>query len=638
VKTIRIAALTLTIAAFGGVLALAKPATKPVPAPAAATPVDPAYMWDLTDLYPSSEAWTAERDRVKASTEGFDQYKGTLGKSAKDMLAALSAFSDAQRAGARLAAYAGLKADEDVRIAANQERQQLAASLQTLFNEKTAWVTPEILAIGADKVHAFEASEPELARRFGFYLDNVLRQAPHTLSTESEAVLASAGDVLSQPNAIYSVLANAEAPFPSVTLSDGGTVTIDQGSYSKYRQSPVRADRKRVFDSFWGMWKKYEGTLGATLTTQVMGEVFNAKVRHYPNSLAAAVFADNMPEAVYRQLVAQANAGLPTMYRYLKLRKKLLGIKDNLAYYDIYPSMFKLAEPQHFTVADSERIALDVTAAYGPEYVAALKKGFAGRWMDVLPRPGKAGGAYMQGAAYDVHPFLHFNHNYDYEALSTFVHEWGHAVHTLLTHDNQPFENSNYSTFTAETASITNEMLLSDYMVAHAKTDAEKLYYLGQALELERATFFRQTMFAEFQLALHEEVEAGRALSGTRMSEIYCSLLKKYHGDAQGVMKIDPAYCTEWEFIPHFYYGFYVWQYATSMAGAASFADAIEHEGKPAQDRFVALLKAGGSDYPYNIYKKAGLDMATPAPYQALLARMERTMDQIDAIEAKTPH
>ena len=634
----RIAALTLAIAAFGGVLALAKPAAKPAPAPAAAAPVDPAYMWDLTDLYPSPEAWTAERDRVKAATEGFDQYKGTLGKSAKDMLAALSAFSDAQRAGARLAAYAGLKADEDVRIAANQERQQLAASLQTLFNEKTDWVTPEILAAGADKVHAFEASEPELARRFGFYLDNVLRQAPHTLSTESEAVLASAGDVLSQPNAIYSVLANAEAPFPSVKLSDGSTVTIDQGSYSKYRQSPVRADRKRVFDAFWGMWKKYEGTLGATLTTQVMGEVFNAKVRHYPNSLAAAVFADNMPEAVYRQLVAQANAGLPTMYRYLKLRKKLLGIKDELAYYDIYPSMFKLSEPQHFTVADSERIALDVTAAYGPDYVAALKKGFAGRWMDVLPRPGKAGGAYMQGSAYDVHPFLHFNHNYDYEALSTFVHEWGHAVHTLLTHDNQPFENSNYSTFTAETASITNEMLLSDYMVAHAKNDAEKLYYLGQALELERATFFRQTMFAEFQLALHEEVEAGRALSGTRMSEIYCGLLKKYHGDAQGVMKIDPSYCTEWEFIPHFYYGFYVWQYATSMAGAASFADAIEHEGKPAQVRFVALLKAGGSDYPYNIYKKAGLDMATPAPYQALLARMERTMDQIDAIEAKTTH
>jgi oligoendopeptidase F len=592
-------------------------------------------MWDLSDLYPSAEAWTAERDRVKAAIDGFDKYKGTLGKSAKDMLAALSAFSDAQRTGARLAAYAGLKADEDVRISENQERQQLAAALQTQLNEKTSWVTPEILAVGADKVHRFESDEPELARRFGFYLDNILRQAPHTLSNESEGVLASAGDVLAQPNAIYSVLANAEAPFPTVKLSTGETVTIGQGTYSKYRQSPIRADRKAVFDAFWGMWKKYEGTLGATLTAQVMGEVFNAKVRHYPNSLAAAVFADNMPEAVYRQLVAQANEGLPTFYRYLKLRRKLLGIQDELAYYDIYPTMFRLDHPLHFSVADSERIGLDVTAQYGPEYVALLKKGFAGRWMDVLPRPGKAGGAYMQGSAYDVHPYLHLNHNDDYEALSTLVHEWGHAVHTMLTHDNQPYENSNYSTFIAETASITNEMLLNDYMVAHAQSDQEKLFYLGEALELMRGTFFRQTMFAQFQLQLHEEVEAGRPLSGKRMSEIYCGLLKKYHGEADGVMKIDPAYCTEWEFIPHFYYGFYVWQYATSMAGAAIFADAIEHEGKPAQDRFITLLKAGGSDYPYNLYKKAGLDMATPAPYQALIARMNRAMDQIDALEAK---
>ncbi len=637
-KTTRIIALTLIAAACSVALAYAaKTHTKPVilPTPAAAAPVEPAYMWDLSDLYASPEAWTAERDRVKGVIDGLEQYKGTLGKSAKDMLTALSVFSDVQRAATRLSAYAGLKADEDVRIAVNQERNELASSLSTAFGEKTAWLTPEILAIGADKVAAFEKAEPELARRFGFELDNILRGAPHTLSGESEGVLASAGDILAKPNAIYSVLANGEVAFPTVRLSDGSKVTIEQGTYPKYRQLPNRADRKIVFDAFWGTWKKYEGTLGATLATQVMGEYFNAKVRHYPNSLSAAVFADNMPEAVYRQLVAQANAGLPTMYRYLRLRKKLLGIKGDLAYYDIYPTMFKIAHPPQFTIADSERIGLEVTAAYGPEYVAKLKKAFEGRWMDVLPRAGKAGGAYMQGEAYDVHPYLHLNYNDDYDALSQFIHEWGHGVHTMLTHDAQPYELSNYSTFTAETASITNEMLLNDYMVAHARTDQEKLYYLGEALELLRGTFFRQTMFAEFQLALHEEVEQGHALSGARMSEIYCGLLKKYHGEAEGVMKIDPAYCTEWEFIPHFYYGFYVWQYATSMAGAAIFADAIEHEGKPAQDRFISLLKAGGSDYPYNLYKKAGLDMATPAPYQALLARMNRTLDQIDALEAK---
>jgi len=325
---------------------------------------------------------------------------------------------------------------------------------------------------------------------------------------------------------------------------------------------------------------------------------------------------------------------LPTMYRYLKLRKKLLGITDDLAYYDIYPTMFHPDKPLRFTIADAARIGFQVTAAYGPEYAAMLKKSWAGRWMDVLPREGKAAGAYMNGSAYDVHPYLHLNHNYDYESLSTFIHEWGHAVHTLLDDETQPYEKSNYSTFIAETASIGNEMLLNDYMVAHARTNSEKLFYLGEGLELIRATFFRQTMFAEFQLQIHEELEQGRALSGARMTELYCNLLKKFHGDAEGVMKINPVYCVEWAYIPHFYYGFYVWQYATSMAGAAQFADAIEHEGAPARDRFIAMLKAGGSDYPYELYKKAGLDMATPQPYQALLARMNRIMDQIDQLEA----
>jgi oligoendopeptidase F len=523
-----------------------------------------------------------------------------------------------------------------VRIAKDQERVQLAQALQSRFQEKTSWVSNEVLGVGAKKVHAFEKQSPDLAHRFDFYLDNILRAAPHTLSPESEGVMAAASNVLIQPNNIYSQLSNGELPFPSVTLSDGTKVErLDQATYTKYRQAPNRADRKLVFDTFWGTWKKYEGTFGASLNTQILAEEFDAKVRHYPNALSDALFADNMPEAVYRQLVAQANAGLPVFHRYLKLRKKLLGISDDLGYYDIYPSMFKLDAPQHFTVADSEAIAFDVTAPYGPDYAAKLHQAFSGRWMDVLPRTGKASGAYMNGSAYDVHPYLHLNHNYDYESLSTFVHEWGHAVHTLLTRDAQPYEKSNYSTFTAETASISNEMLLNDYMVAHAKTKAEKLYYLGEGLELIRGTFFRQTMFGEFQLAVHEEVEKGNALSGKRMTEIYCDLLKRYHGDAEGVMKISPDYCIEWAFIPHFYYGFYVWQYATSMAGAAQFTDAIEHEGAPARDRYIDMLKAGGSDYAYELYKKAGIDMATPAPYQALVARMSRIMDQIDTLEAE---
>jgi oligoendopeptidase F len=625
----------LAAASTAALLLLAGPGQAQTPAaPPPATDAK-VPMWDLSDLYPSPEAWTAEHDKIKAEAEKLDSLKGTLGKSAKAMLAALDEMSHAQKEAQRLNAYASLKGDEDVRIAVNQERQQAAVALGTLISEKEAWVTPEILAIGSKKVLAFEKQSPELQRRFGFYLDNMLRSGPHTLGVEAEGVMASTGDILNQPYNIFNVLANGELPFPSVTLSDGTVVPhLDLAAYTKYRQVPNRDDRKKVMDTFFGTFKKYEGTLGASLATQVMGEVFQAKERHFPNSLAAALFPDNLPEAVYRTLVHEADTSLPTMYRYLTLRKKLLGITGDLAYYDVYPSMFKLDPPLHFSVPESERIGLAVTSVYGPEYTALLSKGFAGRWMDVYPRPGKAGGAYMNGSAYDVHPYLHLNHNDDYPSLSTLVHEWGHAVHTLLDDETQPFEKSQYSTFIAETASISNEMLLNDYMVAHAQTKQEKLFYLGEGLEMIRATFYRQTMFAEFQLALHEEIEKGNTLSGAHMTDMYCGLLKKYYGEAEGAMKIDPAYCIEWAVIPHFYYGFYVYQYATSMVGAAQFTNAIENEGAPARDRFIAMLKAGGSDYPYTLYKKAGLDMATPAPYEALVARMNRTMDQVDALEA----
>jgi len=259
--------------------------------------------------------------------------------------------------------------------------------------------------------------------------------------------------------------------------------------------------------------------------------------------------------------------------------------------------------------------------------------GFAGKWMEPFPRAHKASGAYMNGSAYDVHPYLLLNHNDDYGALSTFVHEWGHAVHTLLTTKNQPYEKSNYSTFIAESASIANEMLLNDYMVSHARNLDEKLYYLGEGLESIRGTFFRQVMFAEFELAIYEEIEHGRPLSGARMTEIYCGLLKKYHGETQGVMKIDPAYCIEWAFVPHFFYNFYVYQYATSIAGAAEFTDRIVTEGRPAAERFLTLLRAGGSDHPYELYMRAGIDLASPAPYQALIARMNRIMDEIESLK-----
>jgi oligoendopeptidase F len=611
-------------------------AESPPPAAAAAAAPEAANSsWDLTDLYGSPKAWEESYARTRTATDRLEAYKGTLGKSPAAMLKALVAISDLNREVTRLYVYASLASDQDLRVSANLERNQQAQALGTRLGEKTAWVAPEILKVGAAKVRKFRAANKILERRFGYYLENTLRAAPHTLGVEAEKVLAATGNLLAQPDTMHSVLANAELPVPTVTFSDGKPVRLTQPSFEKLRQSPVRADRKLAFDEYWGTWKKFEGTAGSMLTTQVMGDHFTAQSRRFANALQAAQFPDNMPDAVYRTLVAETNAALPTLHRYLRVRKRLLGIDDELRYYDNYPPLFHLENQPQFDVGESKRLTLAALQPLGEDYLGLLRKGFDSRWMNVYPQDGKKLGAYMNGAAYDVHPYLLLNHNNDYQALTTFAHEWGHAVHTQLTTLAQPYEKSNYSTFIAESASIGNEMLLNDYMVEHASSRAEKLYYLGEGLETIRTTYFRQVMFAEFELAIHEELEQGRPLSGARISEMYCGLLRKYYGEPQGVMKIDPEYCIEWAVVPHFYYNFYVYQYATSIAGAAWFTDAIIKEGAPARERFLALLRAGGSDYPYELYKRAGVDMATPVAYRALAARMNRLLDEFEALEAQ---
>lgn len=593
----------------------------------------PSTMWDLGDLYATPQSWNDAYAKTRAGAQRLDRYRGTLGRSAGAMFAALDAISAVNRQSDQLGVYAGLKGDEDLGNAAAQERRQQAQALASLIGEKTAWVNPEIVALGKPRVEAFLRQRNDLRQRFDFLLRDALRSAPHTLGSQAEGVLAGAGIVLAQPSTVRDEFAYAELPYPDFKLPDGQTIRLDEPAYEKYRQVGDRAERKAVFDTFWGAWHRFQGTSGAMLASQVIGDVFTAQQRKFDGALAAALFQSDMPEAVYRTLVAQANASLPTLHRYLKMRRAHLGITDELAYYDNYPPMFRLDPVPSFSVADSERITLEALAPLGNDYLTLLRRGFAGQWMNALPHPGKATGAYMQGGAYDVHPYLLLNHNDDYQSLSTLAHEWGHAVHTLLTDAAQPYEKSNYSTFIAESASIGNEMLLNDYMVSHAASKAEKLYYLGQGLESIRQTYFRQVLFAEFELAAHTELEQGRPLSGERLTDIYCGLLKRYYGEAQGVMKIDPAYCIEWAYVPHFYRDFYVWQYATSMAGAAELTDAILTGGDTARARYLDMLRAGGSDYPYALYRKAGIDMASPAPYRALVARMNRLMDEIEALE-----
>ena len=628
----RLRAVLLAATAFVALGALSPQAAAQDPAPAPAVQINDA-IWSLEDLYATPEDWTKAYDALKADIPNIAPCKDTIVADAASMLSCLEKMSAIQKELLRLYTYAMLKSDENLSIAENNERKSQAQGLFVAFSSATSWLSPTLLAAGKDKIDGFRKEQAKLNDTFGFMLDNILRAAPHTLSPESEEVLALSGDVLTKASDTYDIFASAELPFPTIKLSDGTEVKIDQAAYSKYRQAANRADRKAVFDAFWGKWKEFEGTFGANLAAHVAGHVFNAKARHYANSLDAALFGDAMPETVYRTLVAQVNENLPSLHRYFKLRKKMLGIDGDMEYYDIYPALVQL--DKKFPLAEGKATSLAALQPLGEEYIGYLTEMFTKRWMHVYPQPGKATGAYMMGAAYDVHPYLLMNYNDDYDSMSTLAHEAGHGVHTLLAAKAQPFEKSDYSTFTAETASIMNEMLLEDYMVKNAQTKEEKLYYLGMALESIRGTFFRQTMFAEFELKIHEEAEAGRPLSGARMTEMYCDLLKKYHGDAEGVVKINPTYCIEWAYIPHFFRNFYVYQYATSITGAALLAQRIETGDPKERDVFLDMLRAGGSDYPYELYKKAGIDMATPAPYQALIKRMNTIMDEMDALLAQ---
>jgi oligoendopeptidase F len=608
-------------------------ATKNAPTGKSAPPAT-AGVWDLTELYPTPEAWADELRATSARVEQLGRYKGTLGQNAAALRDALVAVSDLRRTIDRLGVYAGLGADADRRVAAGQERRSQAQAIEAKLGEQTAWIAPAVLELGEARVRAYLAEDTELQRRFGFWLDDTLRAKAHTLGTEAEAVLAAGKILLAQPDNVFGQLSDAELPRPLVRLSTGQQVRIDAASYEQHRTSAVRADRKQVMEAFFGSLRAFEGSFGANLNAQVLGDVYAARTRHFDTALDAALFDNNMPPEVYHQLVAQTHAALPTLHRYLRLRKRLLGITGDLAYHDNYPPLVPRPRGEFYDIDKSKAITLAALAPMGERYLSLLQRGFDGRWMHVAPSPGKASGAYMQGGAYDVHPYLLLNHNNDYASLSTFAHEWGHAVHTQLTTARQPYEKANYATFVAESASIANEMLLNDYLVAHASNRAEKLYFLSQGLEAIRTTFFRQVQFAEFQLAMHTEVEQGRPLSGARLSQLYCGLLEQYYGQAEGVMKIAPGNCIEWAYVGHFYYGYYVYQYATSIVGAAEFTEAIQRSGAPARERFITLLEAGGSDYPYALYRRAGIDLAQPQPYLALMARMNRLLDEFEALVA----
>lgn len=591
----------------------------------------PQDRWNLADLYPDAAAWNADVTTLEGELKGFSDCRGRLGETARALRDCLGRRDTMTKRYFRMAVYANETYSEDTGKPASLALRQKVSVLGTKLGEATAFVRPEILAMGKAKVDAFLAEEPAL-RIYRQPLDDVLRMAPHTLDAKGESLVATLSMSASAAGNVYSILTNADMPWPTVKLSDGTEARIDQSAYTKYREAENRDDRRKVFDAFWGRWKEFERTMGVAFYESLKKDYAQARVRDYPDSMARAFDQNRIPVAVYDALIASTNANLPTLHRYFRLRAKMLGVKE-MRYYDIYPPL--VPGGRAYPIDEGVRLMLESSKPLGEEYATAMAAGVKARWMDVYPRPKKQSGAHMAGMAYDVHPYLLLNHNDNYESVTTLAHEWGHAMHSYFSNRTQPFATARYTTFVAEIASTLNEALLLDHVLKTAANDDERLLYLGSALEGLRGTFFRQAMFAEFEREVHARVDRGEPVTGEGFTRIYGDILRRYHGEAQGVVKIDDLYAIEWAYIPHFYSAYYVYQYATSIAASSLLAEAIL-EGRPgARERYLELIRSGGSDYPYELVKRAGVDLATAAPYEALSRRMNRIMDEIEAILAK---
>jgi oligoendopeptidase F len=591
------------------------------------------YKWNLGDIYKSPQDWLADRDNTSQKIDEFVKYKGHLAESSDMMLNALKGYFEITKSFYKLSDYAARISDEDLRVSDNQALLQQASTLGTKFSEKTSFVNPEILKIDPSTVEAFFKEKPAL-EEYKMFIADIQRLRAHTLTESEESLLASFGLITDTPVNVYNIFNNAEQPVPQITLSTGEKIDLSSSAYTKYRSVSNREDRKLIFSSLFNNYRKFQNTLGADLTGKIKTDFVYAKDRKYNSSMESSLSSFNVPVTVYENLVKQIHNNLATLHRVLDLKKKLLGV-DTLHYYDLYTSIAKKVDMK-YSVDGGEKVILDALKPMGKDYITNLKYAYDNRWVDLMPSEGKKSGAYETGASYDVHPYILTNWNGDYESVTTLAHESGHMMHSFYSNKNQTFANSQYPIFVAEIASTINETLLNNYMVKTSKSDDEKLFLLGNYLDLLRNTVFRQTMFAEFEWEIHKIVEKGDPLTGEQMSSIYYNIVKTYYGNDQGKCIVDPYIAYEWEYIPHFFnYTYYVYQYATSLIYATAFAEKIVSEGQPAVDNFYNILKGGYSDYPLNLIKKAGIDPLSSEAFDITMKKMNSVMDQIDILISK---
>ena len=582
------------------------------------------FKWDLTTIYESVEAWEADFRKLKEELAEMRGLQAGFTESAANILAVFELKDTLSRRLDKLFIFAKMHKDENNADPAYQALTNRIQSLAVEAGSAVSFIVPALVSFPRERLKEYQAQNQGLAL-YRHFFDEIDRQREHVLSAAEEKILAETAEIAESAGTIFGMLDNADIKFPAIRDENGQEVELTKARYIAFLESKDRRVRKDAFTALYSTYTKFRNTFGATLDASVKSEVFYARTRRYESALQASLESDNIPVAVYERLIEVIHSYLPVLQRYLRLRKKMLNLPD-LHMYDLYTPLIPEYQ-RSFEYGEAKEIVLAGLQPLGGEYRELLTKGFSQSWIDVYENQGKTSGAYSWGA-YDSHPYVLLNYQGKIHDVFTIAHEMGHALHSYYSNKTQPYIYAGYRIFLAEVASTVNEALLMEYMLAHTNDSNERLYLINQYLEQFRTTVFRQTMFAEFEKIIHEEVEKGGALTAEWFSKAYLELNQAYYG-AETV--IDPEIAMEWSRIPHFYNGFYVYKYATGYSAAIALSQQLLKEGSAARERYLEFLKSGDSDYPLAILRKAGVDMESPQPvrdallvFQTMIEEMER--------------
>lgn len=587
-----------------------------------------ALTWDLTTIFPDDAAFDQAFEDVKVAVKEVAGYQGTLHEGATAFLQALEGILAVYRQLETLYVYSHLKNDQDTGNTQYQGLYARASSLLAEASEALAWFEPELLTLSDEQIAAYFEEAPKLTE-YRHYIQQMLDNRPHTLPAEQEALLAGAGEIFGAASNTFAVLNNADLVFPVITDSQGEQIQLSHGVYGQLMESTDRTVRQAAYEGLYQVYEQFRNTFAQTLSTNVKTHNYRAKVRHFESARAAALSGNHIPESVYDTLVAVVNQNLPLLHRYVALRKRLLGLEE-LHMYDMYTPLVGEA-PIQYTYEEAVAKAKEALTPLGDEYQEVVAEAFSSRWIDVVENKGKRSGAYSSGA-YDTAPYILLNWHDTLDQLFTLVHEMGHSVHSYFTRNNQPFVYGDYSIFLAEIASTTNENILTEYLLETEKDPLVRAYVLNHYLDGFKGTIFRQTQFAEFEHFIHEEDAAGVPLTAEYLSENYGKLNAKYYGEA---VTYDDEIKLEWSRIPHFYYNYYVFQYATGFSAASALSKKILAEEPQALENYLNYLKAGSSDYPIEVMKKAGVDMTKPDYLEEAMKVFAARLDELEALLAE---